>query len=415
MKIRKLCMPTLVLAVIVTFSGLMFSGCNAALTATSCDDVYSTSDDDEYLKNYTPSRSSDYVYQDPNFQKQTNSYREAIQNPGATSQTSLSDTLQEQPASDYIDYDEDDYYDYAYSARIRRFHSPVIYYDYYADYYTNMYWYTYDPFYWGTSIYLGYSWWYPTYYSRWYDPFYWSWYSPYYYPYHHHFCCHHHYPHHDICYYNSHDHNSNLYRGISTGTGYIRRGEGAITRAGNIDATKISRSLGTGSANTLSKGNVTLNRNATSAGSLTTPSAGKPAISRTNNQANVSKPLAKPMQRSTTATKTIGGSTKPINNPSNTSTITTNRSKNTYTPPAQSRKTTPSTIKSNRNINRSNSVGRPSTNRSINRSSSQQNYRSGSRSTYSSPSRSSSSSSSRSMGSSSSSRSSSGSSHSIRR
>ena len=414
MKIRKLCMPTLVLAVIVTFSGLMFSGCNAALTAASCDDVYSTSDDDEYLKNYTPSRSSDYVYQDPNFQKQTNSYREAIQNPGATSQTSLSDTLQEQPASDYIDYDEDDYYDYAYSARIRRFHSPVIYYDYYADYYTNMYWYTYDPFYWGTSIYLGYSWWYPTYYSRWYDPFYWSWYSPYYYPYHH-FCCHHHYPHHDICYYNSHDHKSTLYRGISTGTGYIRRGEGAITRAGNIDATKISRSLGTGSANTLSKGNVTLNRNATSAGSLTTPSAGKPAISRTNNQANVSKPLAKPMQRSTTATKTIGGSTKPINNPSNTSTITTNRSKNTYTPPAQSRKTTPSTIKSNRNINRSNSVGRPSTNRSINRSSSQQNYRSGSRSTYSSPSRSSSSSSSRSMGSSSSSRSSSGSSHSIRR
>ena len=392
MKIRKLCMPTLVLAVIVTFSGLMFSGCNAALTAASCDDVYSTSDDDEYLKNYTPSRSSDYVYQDPNFQKQTNSYREAIQNPGTTSQTSLSDTLQEQPASDYIDYDEDDYYDYAYSARIRRFHSPVIYYDYYADYYTNMYWYTYDPFYWGTSIYLGYSWWYPTYYSRWYDPFYWSWYSPYYYPYHHHFCCHHHYPHHDICYYNSHDHNSNLYRGISTGTGYIRRGEGAITRAGNIDGTKLSRSLETSSANTLSKGNVTLNRNATSAGSLTTPSAGKPAISRTNNQANVSKPLAKPMQRSTTATKTIGGSTKPINNSSNTSTITTNRSKNTYTPPAQSRKTTPSTIKSNRNINRSNSVGRPSTNRSINRSSSQQNYRSGSRSTYSSPSRSSSSS-----------------------
>lgn len=415
MKIRKLCMPTLVLAVIVTFSGLMFSGCNAALTAASCDDVYSTSDDDEYLKNYTPSRSSDYVYQDPNFQKQTNSYREAIQNPGTTSQTSLSDTLQEQPASDYIDYDEDDYYDYAYSARIRRFHSPVIYYDYYADYYTNMYWYTYDPFYWGTSIYLGYSWWYPTYYSRWYDPFYWSWYSPYYYPYHHHFCCHHHYPHHDICYYNSHDYNSNLYRGISTGTGYIRRGEGAITRAGNIDGTKLSRSLGTGSANTLSKGNVTLNRNVTSAGSLTTPSAGKPAISRTNNQANVSKPLAKPMQRSTNATKTIGGSTRPINNPSNTSTITTNRSKNTYTPPAQSRKTTPSTIKSNRNINRSNSVGRPSTNRSINRSSSQQNYRSGSRSTYSSPSRSSSSSSSRSMGSSSSSRSSSGSSHSIRR
>lgn len=279
MKIRKLCMPTLVLAVIVTFSGLMFSGCNAALTAASCDDVYSTSDDDEYLKNYTPSRSSDYVYQDPNFQKQTNSYREAIQNPGTTSQTSLSDTLQEEPASDYIDYDEDDYYDYAYSARIRRFHSPVIYYDYYADYYTNMYWYTYDPFYWGTSIYLGYSWWYPTYYSRWYDPFYWSWYSPYYYPYHHHFCCHHHYPHHDICYYNSHDHNSNLYRGISTGTGYIRRGEGAITRAGNIDGTKLSRNLGTGSANTLSKGNVTLNRNATSAGSLTTPSAGKPAIS----------------------------------------------------------------------------------------------------------------------------------------
>jgi len=57
-----------------------------------------------------------------------------------------------------LNYNEDDYYDYAYSARLRRFHSPF-YFNYYNDYYTNSYWYDYNPWNWGTSIYMGYNWW----------------------------------------------------------------------------------------------------------------------------------------------------------------------------------------------------------------------------------------------------------------
>ena len=91
-------------------------------------------------------------------------------------------------------FDESDYYDYSYTARIRRFDNPVIGISYYDDYYTNMYWYTYNPNYWGVSIYLGYSWWYPSwsyyrpyYYNYWgyYDPFWNPYWSPYYYGYYH--------------------------------------------------------------------------------------------------------------------------------------------------------------------------------------------------------------------------------------
>ena len=80
-------------------------------------------------------------------------------------------------------YYGDDYYDYAYSARLKRFHSNAYHHSYYSDYYTNMYWYDYDPWNWGISIYMGYNWWYPSYYSRWYWPYhswgYHDWWSPY--------------------------------------------------------------------------------------------------------------------------------------------------------------------------------------------------------------------------------------------
>jgi hypothetical protein len=54
----------------------------------------------------------------------------------------------------YVDnsFNYDDYYDYSYASRIRRFqYSPFN--DYYHDFYTNRYWYDYNPGYWGSSIY----------------------------------------------------------------------------------------------------------------------------------------------------------------------------------------------------------------------------------------------------------------------
>ncbi|MCB0397260.1 MAG: hypothetical protein KDD36_11430 [Flavobacteriales bacterium] len=94
---------------------------------------------------------------------------------------------------DYNDYDADDYYDYAYAARIRRFHRHSRWH-YYDPYYTNTYWYDRSPGNWGVSIYCGYRWWRPyshttvyvSYGDPWYySPGYYSWYgySPYYNPY----------------------------------------------------------------------------------------------------------------------------------------------------------------------------------------------------------------------------------------
>ena len=53
----------------------------------------------------------------------------------------------------YGDYYEEEG-DFAYSSRIRRFHRNNTW-GYFDPWYTNMYYYTYDPFFWGTSINVG--------------------------------------------------------------------------------------------------------------------------------------------------------------------------------------------------------------------------------------------------------------------
>lgn len=54
-------------------------------------------------------------------------------------------------------YLENYYHDYYYSSRIRRFHHHHPSFGYYDPFYTNMYWYNYDPHYFGMSIYMGYD------------------------------------------------------------------------------------------------------------------------------------------------------------------------------------------------------------------------------------------------------------------
>lgn len=56
-------------------------------------------------------------------------------------------------------YGDGDYiYDYYYASRIRRFYKPYVSFSYYNSYYTDCYWYTYEPSFWGMSIYLGSMW-----------------------------------------------------------------------------------------------------------------------------------------------------------------------------------------------------------------------------------------------------------------
>ena len=77
------------------------------------------------------------------------------------------------------DYSAIDYYDYSYSSRIRRFHRPMYYSNYYGGLYTDYYWYNNDPFYCGTSIYYGYNWHSPYYSYYSYSPYYYNYYNPY--------------------------------------------------------------------------------------------------------------------------------------------------------------------------------------------------------------------------------------------
>ncbi|GAB4135616.1 MAG: hypothetical protein Fur0041_09780 [Bacteroidia bacterium] len=67
--------------------------------------------------------------------------------------------------SDYYEepFDYDDYYDYEYAARLRRFNHPMNGCGYYGNYYTNSYFYNYNPYYYGTSVYMGYNFWGPSY------------------------------------------------------------------------------------------------------------------------------------------------------------------------------------------------------------------------------------------------------------
>jgi hypothetical protein len=135
-------------------------------------------------------------------------------------------------------YNDEDYYDFQYSSRLKRFHSNYYLNSYYSDYYTNLYWYDYDPYDWGISIYFGYNFWDPYYYTPWHNPHYYGWdnwrwnrwhywdygwYNPYYY--------HHYYGHWNYWngwygsgywnkpYYNSYDNNSGFYIGHRNSVG----------------------------------------------------------------------------------------------------------------------------------------------------------------------------------------------------
>ncbi|MGM0572192.1 MAG: hypothetical protein ACQESL_00380, partial [Bacteroidota bacterium] len=69
-----------------------------------------------------------------------------------------------------------DYYDYSYAARIRRFHRGYLTPRYYDPFYTNMYFYGHHPYFFGTSIYMGFSP-SPLYFGGYYTPY--HYYNPY--------------------------------------------------------------------------------------------------------------------------------------------------------------------------------------------------------------------------------------------
>ncbi|MBN3035483.1 MAG: hypothetical protein JW861_07830 [Bacteroidales bacterium] len=157
---------------------ILMAGCSTTYQTADFDDVYrKTSHESE-----TPAKAKS-VYQaetaEPDY----------YQSAGPDESTNVSEDYQ---TGDYVEYQEEepyystsesyadpngttyitnnyyydgyasDYYDYSYSARIRRFHDPYFGFGYYSPCYTNAYWYNYDPWYWGSSIYFGYPFWSPS-------------------------------------------------------------------------------------------------------------------------------------------------------------------------------------------------------------------------------------------------------------
>ena len=118
-------------------------------------------------------------YSDPNYlnSNEFSTYEEMTKNHQIEQESFTTETT----ADSNSHYSTDDYYDYSFSSRIRRFHRPIYYSGYYGGIYTDYYWYNNDPFFCGTSIYYGYNWYSPYYSYYSYSPFYFDYYTPYYY------------------------------------------------------------------------------------------------------------------------------------------------------------------------------------------------------------------------------------------
>jgi hypothetical protein len=148
---------------------LVLSACTTQYQAKNYDDVYYSAkgkqaDDRSFVVKPTKVEPSQFTQSEQPQQAQSGQGNSVAVDSSYTG-NSGGDTYVEN------NYNGDDYYDYAYSARLRRFHDNSFYNGYYSDYYTNSYWYDYNPWNWGVSIYTGYDWWYPSIYSRWSWPY----------------------------------------------------------------------------------------------------------------------------------------------------------------------------------------------------------------------------------------------------
>jgi hypothetical protein len=151
-------MKSIVYSAIFVFA-VFVSSCSTSNTAKkNTDDVY-----------YNPKEAAQEVYKE----KSSNNTSSANQNPienysqqGSSSNGSIAnDNSNQRNNQNNSNFESDDYYDYSYSSRIRRFHNPnaVVASGYYDPWYTNMYYFDNNPFNFGTSIYTTYPFYSPAY------------------------------------------------------------------------------------------------------------------------------------------------------------------------------------------------------------------------------------------------------------
>jgi hypothetical protein len=155
------CMEVKIMKKLVLFAVLpllIAAGCTTQYQARSpYDDVYYSSRDvpaapntKVVVKQAQEPANADYAPTSP---------QEVTQQENQPADVKSSDNYTQSGGDTYINNNYyDDYYDYAYASRLRRFHSNYYFPSSYNDFYTNMYWYDYNPWNWGTSIYFNSGW-----------------------------------------------------------------------------------------------------------------------------------------------------------------------------------------------------------------------------------------------------------------
>jgi hypothetical protein len=163
------------LFVLAAFPLIMAAGCTTQYHAQApYDDVYYSSRD-------IPAATSTKVVVKQSHAPVTSDYTTAIDQ-----RNTQADDNQTSSATEYSNYEDQpdgvvtesftepgggssitnnfygDYYDYEYASRLRRFHSSYFMDSYYDPFYSNMYFYDYNPWSWGTSIYFNSGWGYPS-------------------------------------------------------------------------------------------------------------------------------------------------------------------------------------------------------------------------------------------------------------
>ncbi len=164
---------------------LFLAGCSSAYqTAGVHDDIYYSRNNAEIAAEDAHQASAAVVQVNPaNESKPAGNYQEPYEQDYQQEEYAYYDepveteTYYDDEGNTYVtqNFYMDSYYDYSYSSRIRRFHRDWASFGYYDPYFTNMYWYNYNPHYYGTSIYMGYnSLFFPSFYYSWgYRP--WGW------------------------------------------------------------------------------------------------------------------------------------------------------------------------------------------------------------------------------------------------
>ncbi|MES2132696.1 MAG: hypothetical protein V4506_10115 [Bacteroidota bacterium] len=149
------------LVVIINLMILFFiSSCATQKMATSNDDVYANPKEDRIEDARIAAA-----------KKQAREAREKRYNDSiAAIAQAQKDKDDANPYYKDRDFKYDDYYDYEYATRVKRFNNNINGLGYYDNYYTNSYWYNKNPYNYGVSVYNGYSWWGSSYNNYSYNP-----------------------------------------------------------------------------------------------------------------------------------------------------------------------------------------------------------------------------------------------------